>query len=153
MGKRIKIGDVAELQTKNSLACAIYTHKKPMYGTLIRVVDGFFDQRPVLEEISSRDIRFSTFFPLQYAVSQGITEIIGNLELSKEMSAFPLLRGAGTRGRDGKVRDWYLWDGQNERAIGSCLSAKERRLSLLQMLNDTTLIERVEEGWCPEDES
>jgi hypothetical protein len=48
-----------------------------------------------------------------------------------------------------KVDNWWLWDGVKEWRIGK-ISAEQRKLSFREVVNDTMLRERIEEGWTPE---
>jgi hypothetical protein len=99
------------------------------------------------------EVQFSAFFPLQYAVSKLICQIVENFDIPKQLQGFPIFRGESSTDRSGKVLSWYSWDGNAERELGSSLSAIEKRLPILEILNDTALIERIEDGWCAEQES
>jgi len=60
-----RIGDVIEIPTAKGLAYAQFTHKMPVYGRLIRVVEGIWRTRPhAFEEVVIAPTRFFTFFPL-----------------------------------------------------------------------------------------
>ena len=60
-----RIGDVIEIPTASGLAYAQFTHKVPLYGHLIRVVEGMWRTRPqALEEVVNAPTRFFTFFPV-----------------------------------------------------------------------------------------
>ena len=49
----------------------------------------------------------------------------------------------------GKVAIWWLWDGEKEWRVGS-LDAKQRKLPIRSVWNDTMLIERIDAGWTAE---
>src|SRR5256885_15709715 len=60
-----RIGDVIEIPTAKGLAYAQFTHKMPVYGRFIRVVEGIWRARPhALDEIVNAPTRFSIFFPV-----------------------------------------------------------------------------------------
>lgn len=64
---------------------------------------------------------------------------------------FPLFRAAGARGKDGRVLNWWLWDGKQSWYIGD-LKPEHHKLPIQGTWNDTLLIERIVSGWKPEDD-
>lgn len=61
----VRIGDLIEIKTAKGLAYAQCTHKRRLYGTLIRVLPGFFPKRPEsLREVVMQKERFVIFFPI-----------------------------------------------------------------------------------------
>jgi len=151
MAKRIKIGDIFEIPTKKGLAYAQYTHKEEQWGSLIRVLPGFHEKRPEsFSALVTQKEQFVTFLPLQGVVSRKIFEVIGNEPVPSHAASFPVFRGPGFIDREGRVQKWYLWDGQRETPIGKDLSEGQKKLPILAVINDTLLIERIEQGWTPE---
>jgi hypothetical protein len=156
MGRtRPKIGDIVELTTPAGFAYAQYTYKHmepPRYGELIRVLPGLYEERPDdLASLARENERFFTFFPLGPACSKGIVEIVGNEDIPENAQGLPLMRVPGAIERDGKVLNWWLWDGKNSRPIGG-LDDLSRPLSILRIMSDVTLINRIVSGWSPEDD-
>ena len=150
MAKRVRIGDVVEIPTRRGLAYVQYTHEVERWGSLLRVLPSFFPSRPDrFDQLVLQPHRFVTFFPLRAAVSRKIFEVVDNQPLSPEAQAFPLFRKAGFVDREGKVHDWWLWDGNRQWQVGQ-LSPEQRRLPMLGVWNDTLLIARIEEEWLPE---
>ena len=153
MGKKIQIGDIVEIRTSKGLAYAQYTHKHKDWGALLRILPKFFETRPldfsgiVLEKES-----FVNFFPLQAAVNRKIFEIVSNEQIPPEALTFPLFRGDGHIDRHGKVHNWYLWDGIKDGPLFTTLTDELRKLPKLGVCNDTLLIQRIEEGWTPEND-
>ena len=150
---RVKIGDIIEIPVDDRFAYAQFSHDNQRYGQLIRVFDCVVPRRPFpVCDVTSRPLRFSTFFPLKVAVRRGIFQVVGNCDIPRELRRFPLFRVQGVRSRvAGKGDDWWLWDGEKETHIGA-LSPAERRLPIRETLNDTMLIKLVREGWRPEDD-
>lgn len=145
------MGDVIEIPTSNGLAYAQITHKVPSYGSLIRVLPGLFEVRPSrLDDITVLTERFYIFFPAGAAVHRGLVAVIGNVPVPTRAQPFPLLRQRGYIEPGGKVRDWWLWDGTNSWRVGQ-LTTEQRALSLGEIWNDTLLIERILDGWKPQD--
>jgi len=145
-----RIGDVIEIPTAKGSAYAQITHKMPVYGHLIRVVDGIWRVRPqALDEVVNAPTRFFTFFPVAAAVNQKIVSLAGNVTVPAQFADFPLMRKAGLEPPDGGKVDWWLWDGKEDWKIGS-LSPEQRRLSIASVVNDTMLIHMIESHWRPE---
>ena len=153
MPVKIKIGDIVEIKTAKGLAYGVYTNKHdapPRFGALIRILDGSFSSRPSpIEDIFGNvPVRFSVFFPLQAAVTKGLVEIVGNVALPSDMSAFPVFRSGLIDPKTKKVNCWWLWDGKREWRIGQ-LTAEQRKLPIRGVWNDTLLVKRIEQGWRP----
>jgi hypothetical protein len=147
---QLRVGDVVEIPTAKGLAYAQYTHKHPQMGDLVRVLPGLFPVRPEsLGDLAKEKELFVIFFPLVAAVSKKIFKVIANEELPAESKRFPLFRAPGFVDRQGRVRDWWLWDGERSWQIGN-LTDEQRRLPMRISCNDTALIQRIEEGWTPE---
>lgn len=150
MAKRIKVGDLVEIPTSKGLAYAQFTLKEKQWGALLRILPGFHPERPSNFSglVREREV-FVVFFPLQAAVNRQIFEIAGNEEVPDWAKRMPVFRMAGPIDRSGKVLEWWLWENGVESRIGK-LSAEQRKLPILEVWNDTLLIQRIEEGWTPE---
>ena len=108
----VRIGDVIELDTAVGLAYGQVTHRVPLYGTLIRVLSRVAHERPIsLPDLVQGPERFWVFFPVGAALKRGLVRKIGNASVPEASKAFPLLRKRGALGADGKVAEWWLWDG------------------------------------------
>jgi hypothetical protein len=152
MAKRVKIGDIVEVETARGMAYIQMTHKVEKWGALIRVIHGLFESRPEnLQRLSESESDFVTFFPLQVAINRNIFEIVGHGPVPAQAQIFPLFRDAGFIDRSGKVHDWWLWDGEKAWRVRK-LSVEQRYLPIREVINDTLLIERIEEGWRPEND-
>jgi len=147
---KVKCGDIIEIKTSKGIAYALYTHRHPRYGALLRVFDGLFATSPDnLGDIVTLAVRFATFFPLQAAVDRGLVTVVGNAPIPDNLKLFPVCRAGAVDPHTKKVASWWLWDGQREWQVGD-LTAEERKLPIRGVVNDTLLIQRIEEGWLPE---
>jgi hypothetical protein len=150
--KRIKLGDIVEIETKIGFAYAMYTYNHrspPVYGALLRVFDRVWELRPQdIADVVMR-VRFNTFFPLQAAVNRGLVKIVGNVPIPEELKELPLFRTGNVDRRTKRVPIWSLWHGERSWRVGD-LTSEQRALSILGVCNDTFLIERIESGWRPE---
>jgi hypothetical protein len=144
-------GDVIALRTADGLAYAQVVHKDKLYGTLVRVLEPVLPQPAEdLARLVSSPERFYTFFPVGAAVKRGLVQLVGRAQVPEGAQAFPLLRQRGQVRPDGSVADWWLWDGEKAWRIGQ-LTPDQQRLSIAEVVNDTLLRERIEQGWKPSD--
>ncbi len=152
---KIRFGDIVEIETGKGLAYAMYTHnheRPPKFGAVICVFDCLYKSRPGnIVEIRKFSARFATFFPLQAAVDRRIVEVVGNLPIPEALRPFPLFRDGVADPKTKKVASWWLWDGEKEWQIGA-LTPDQRKLPIRSVWNDSILIERIEEGWRPEND-
>ncbi|GMO53789.1 MAG: hypothetical protein Ta2G_12280 [Termitinemataceae bacterium] len=152
MAKRAKIGDVIEIKLNKGVSYAVYTHKNNMYGPLLRIFNHIYMERPTdFNTLFSAAPTFSYFFPLGAAVSRGIVTIVGNIAVPVHMQDFPIFRTGTPNPVTNKVSAWWLWDGENEWCVGE-ITQEQRKLSILGIVNDTYLVEKIESGWTPEND-
>lgn len=148
-----EIGDIVVVETRNGLAYAQYTHKKPMYGALIRIFDKIYQEAPAdLSEVLNQPVRFSIFFPLTAALSKGICKVVANEQVPTSLKEFPVFRAGIPNPTTKKVDDWWLWNGDQEVKVGK-LTQDQLKLPIRGVWNDTLLVDRIESGWRPEFDS
>jgi hypothetical protein len=145
--RRLRIGDVLEIDTSRGRAYAQITHTGiEFYGTLIRVLPGFFLKRPdPLGTVVSEKERYFTFFEAGPAVWRGDVTIVGNEPIPAWARKFPLLRH-GWRGH------WSLFDGKRYSRVVKTLTDEQKKLSLMGQWNYSMLIEQLQDDWDPTDE-
>jgi len=149
---KLKIGDIVEINTKFGFAYVQYTHNHKKYGSLLRVLKGFFESRPSdLISLAAQVTQFVTFLPLAAATKRGIFSIIGNAPIPEFARQFPVFRCGVSAPGTNKISIWWLWDGEKEWKVGE-LVPEQLMLPIRGVWNDTLLIERIEEGWLPEKE-
>jgi hypothetical protein len=149
--RRPKIGDLIKIATPRGFGYAQYTHKNDRYGELIRVLPGLYESPSAdLLSLAKQKERFYTFFRVGPYVWRGIVAIAGHAEVPEEAQPFPLFRARGGIDNNGRVLNWWLWDGNRSWFIGD-LKAEQHRLPLAEVWNDTLLIERIASEWMPED--
>lgn len=149
---KLKAGDIVEITTPSGWAYAQFLQKHKQYGALIKVFTGVHEDRLIaFDSLVGRGEAFVCFFPLNAAVDREIVEIVGNIQISEESKKFPLFRDGVADPGTGKVKDWWLWDGENEWKVGD-LTVDQRKLPIRGVWNDTLLIERIQSGWRPEND-
>ena len=152
LGKKTEIGDVLEIPTKLGLAYVQFSHyheKPPRMGAVIRVLPGFFPERPKeFQAIADQEELYYTFFPVQAAVARKIFAVVGHAEVPQHAKQFPLFRAGNVNPATGKVEQWWLWDGDKSSKIDE-LSDEQLDLPIKSAWNDIMLIQRIEQGWMP----
>jgi hypothetical protein len=142
---------VIEVETPKGLAYALYTHQHrepPRYGALLRVLPGLYSERPAdFAGLVQEEERFSVFFPLGSALSRRIVRIVANEKIPESKRPFPIFRSRMVI--EGVAGPWWLWDGGRERLAGQHDTWTPR--ALLEVWNDSLLIERIASGWAPTD--
>lgn len=148
--KKAKPGDICEIKTSKGLAYFQCMRDDKRWGMMIRVLSGTFDERPSdLAAIALQPEQFITFFPLSFALKKKLVTLVGPAPLPPEAQEMPKFRGRGAIDRNGRVLNWYLIDGDREIPIKE-LTPELRKLSIQAVVNDTALIEMIEDGWTPE---
>jgi hypothetical protein len=150
-GMRAQIGDVVEFKASKGLAYAQYTHehtKSPCYGSLLRVMPGIYTERSNVSEVVKQKELFVAFFPLKAELKRSDTlfAIVGNEPIPDWAIPFPVFRN-GLPDREGKIHEWWLWDGAKEWKIGKLTPEEVKSYPGLGIMNDTALIQMTENGW------
>jgi hypothetical protein len=152
MPKRVKIGDILEIPTKKGLAYVQLSHNHEIpplsMGELIRVLPGFFPERPAeFQSLANQKELYHTFIGAEVLVRRKIFSVVGHAEVPAAARKFPLFR-AGAITPAGKVEYWWLWDGEKEWRIGK-LTDEQLDLPIRAFWNDLSLIYHLEVGWTP----
>jgi hypothetical protein len=148
---RIKFGDIFEIATPKGLAYGQYLLRHKEYGALVRMFSGFHERRPDELGETIGDVQFTIFFPLQAAVNKDIVTIVGNAPIPPEASTMPIFRSGSVHPATGKVEVWWFWDGEKEWRVGT-ITPEQRKMPIRGVCNDTYLIDRLVEGWRPEND-
>lgn len=128
-----------------------YVYKDKITGDLIRVLPGLYPSRlseNALNELSIEKELYIVFFPLFYAHKKGIVQRVGrhvveNYEKPQFMRSKHMIRGEFMGWH---IIDTYTW----QRQLVRNLTKDQMKLSPWGLWNDTLLIERLLEGWLPE---
>ena len=144
------IGDVIEIDTRQGLAYAHYSHKNKKWGDLLRVFNRRYSERPAdFTSAMSSDPSFLVFFPLGGMINRGIVSIAGHVPLTVDAQVFPRFREGIPSADTGKVETWWIWDGERSHRVGN-LTDEIRALSPLGVCNDTYLIAKILKDYTPE---
>lgn len=147
MAKRVKVGDIIEIETSKGYAYAQATHKVPKWGMLLSVFEGFYEHPTInLEIIISSPLLFQKFYPLQGSLNQEIVKNIGNEEIPEILQKFPNTRNSGKVDRNGKVHTWVITEGDKEFVVKK-LSEEQKDYPIWGIVNHTMLVELIEKQW------
>ena len=146
--KRIKVGDILELQTTKGLTYLQYIGKHQEYGDVILVLPKFYKSRPrELTEVVE-DNGYIAFYPARAAVREGLIEIVKSHMLTGDIKIPETLRRAGARSRDGKVLSWII-EGRGKEIVYKELSEDQTQLPIAAIWDHDLLVLRVLGNWSP----
>lgn len=148
-----QIGDVYEIQTSKGLAYFQYTHehiKPPKWGSLIRVLRGFYGKRPAvneLAEIVKKPHRFQVFLFLNQAIKEKEVAFVGNFQIPGFSQKFPIFKNTNTLPKgDQREAIWSLWDGEKSWRVGKLSEEEQMKYPFHSLCDTTTLVRDIEEG-------
>jgi hypothetical protein len=154
MKQRIKIGDILEVHAPRGFVYLQYTHYKKPYGTLIRVLPGFYQSRPVnFSQVVQNKECYFVFCPVQTLVDQGLLEVVASEKIPSAAEDFPIMRKGLVRPitKGGGVSHWTIMDGENELRVSTAeLTREQRQISIAEIWNFGMLVKRLSEEWLPE---
>lgn len=148
-----RTGDVFAIKTAIGDAYFQFVKTIASMGSLIRVLPGTYaDGQPELASLVERETNFWVFFLVATAHKRGIIRKVANCHVAEHAKATPLFRAGIPNQSTGKVENWWLWDEEKEWKVGK-ITEEQRRLPIRSAWNDTALVERIESGWLPENDS
>jgi hypothetical protein len=155
-GRRFKptLGDVFEIEIPRGLAYIQYVGRSKLYGgELVRLLPGIHRNRPeFFDQILSDGERFFTFIGLRDAVSDGFAKHVYHAELPDRLRVFPLMRWGTPPPRGGGPRKWRVFDGEHYGELQD-LTPEMAKLSVTGVPNRTRILQMIESGYQPEDET
>lgn len=145
MGKRVRPGDVLEVETGSGRF--LYLHclgKHPEYGDAVSVCPTECVSRPSSYE-RIFDSGYIVFYPATAAVARGFAHVVGHIASGGVPKK---LRRPGAR-TGVTITTWIVEDGSSE-CVKQRLSAEELKLPIAAIWNHELLLKRVRDGWRPE---
>ena len=153
MTRRKKIGDVYEVKTEKGFAYLQYTHeytKPSKWGSLIRVLDGFYEKRPTTKELKylvNKQHKFQTFCFLQQGIKTGEVLFVENFSVPEFAQEFPVFKGSNSSPKkDPLEKIWWLWDGEKEWRVGKLSIDEQKKYPLDGVCDITALISSIKTG-------
>jgi hypothetical protein len=144
--KKIKLGDIFEIDTPKGKVYLHYIYKDKVIGDLIRVLPNFYPERPSdIEELNTSIEKFMVFFPLSFAYKKNIVSLVGyfsanNFGKPKYMKSQHFIKG--------EFIGWHIVDTETwQRTLVGNLTLEQRQLSPWGIWNDTLLINNLVNDW------
>lgn len=147
--KRLKPGDVLQIQLENSYSYIQFVGKHADYGDVIRVLSRRYPIPCHDPAAIANDTGYLAFYPAQAALRHDLVLIVGTVALPDGVDIPTVLRRRGNIDRHGKVLTWIIErDGID--TVREVLSDEERALPIASIWNHEMLLWRISENWRPE---
>lgn len=144
-------GDLLEISCKPGVAYIHYVGKHRDFGDTIFVYPEILARRqPDLTSLGAQG-GYLTFYPAGASVRQGLAKIVASRPLPPGVHVPDVFRREGATSRAGKVQSWIVVRDGHE-TLKRTLTAKERKLPIASVWNHEYLIDRIVQGWRPEQE-
>jgi hypothetical protein len=142
----VRPGDVAVTPAGDGWLCFQYLGSHPEYGDSVRVCPLVQLVQPTVCE-RLFEAAYVVFYPARAAVARSLARVIGHLPSPGVPTR---VRRPGVR--EGRVvRTWIIEDESGER-VTAVLSDQDLALPIAVIWNQALLVQRVTEGWKPEQE-
>lgn len=140
-----------EIRAEKGFAYVRAVGRDPGYGHAIHVYPRWFPKRLTDFQELTEESGYITFYPAQAAVNQGLVEIVASGPLPDGVELPTVFRRRGALDSTGKVLAWIVSRNGKE-LLKRKLTEEERRLPIASVWNHEFLVERIAQGWRPEDE-
>ena len=112
------LGSVVQIEFETFYVCGLCTNWQRDFGYLLRFYEPKFDQ-PVRDTALLRNFPFRTmaFFPLEEALKDPGTTIIGQLKLTWKERRTPVFRQLGLSLNGESPKGWWIVRGEKERFV------------------------------------
>ena len=143
---KLKAGDTFRIETRLGFGFLQYIKTNADGVEFLRVLepinkDGFIDESGVQEEE-----RWNTGFPLKAAINRGIVEKVGNFKIPDTYTDSDYARSEHYIGSE--FQGWQIVNKITyKRELKKELNENEIKLSPNGIMNDTLIIERIEQNW------
>jgi hypothetical protein len=144
-----KPGDLLEIKCPRGFAYVHYIGRDATYGDAVFVYPKVVRNR--ISNLKSLDDSnaYVTYYPAKAAVKQGLVQIVatGNLPAAAKLPVDH--RREGATNRAGDVLAWIVARDGHE-TLKRRLTTADRKLPIASVWNHEYLIERIVEGWNPQ---
>ena len=131
----------------SGFAVWLVTHRVARYGDLVWIAEPTFDEEPTVSDVEKIEKwRWPVFFPLGPALHRKLVTSIGVVPIPEQLKPFPMLRGSRGPGKWALVK--YGADLSTSQSFGP---TSDPSVPISQVVNDTSLREKIVSGWRPED--
>ena len=148
------LGAVIEFSTRRGVAYGQYALDGTEGEQLLRVLPGFFQQRPRdLASVVAQRERFWEQVELSALLADDFAAVAGVEDVPRHARRHPAFRSPGLPDPfTGVIESWRIWDDRSVTVVPvDELTEEQRSLSLGGHAVRDDLVARIEEGWSPED--
>ena len=149
--RRLKAGDILEVQTSRGLSYLQYVGKHTEYGDVIRVLPGWHEYRVTDFTALIAKAGYLAFYSARAAVTRGFVETIDSCPLPTGVEVPRNLRRAGARGPSGAILTWIV-ENAGQETLRRELTEAEKKLPIAAIWDHELLVLRISQGWSPEQE-
>ena len=145
MARRVKIGDIFEVETQKGFIYFQYVYKRLDKLQTINVFNYVSKTKLDLEEIDTSNIKLTVEYPVTIAYNRDMIDFIGNKDFSEFIYPKYRIDRALKLSREDNARGWDIVDTdtlKRKRVIN--LNDEEKKLSPSGWWNPTFLIEWIE---------
>jgi hypothetical protein len=152
MSARVAVETLLEISTLRGLVYVQCIAVHPVYGPLLRVIDGFEKRRPVdLAAVAQRTSAFVAFVAVENGLRLGMFDVVGQFPVPEGSMPFPLFRHPVYRPGSSQILRWQLWDGEQKYPVDH-LTPPQMDLPILEIIFPSAFVRRLATGWRPADE-
>jgi len=157
--KKAAIGDILEIKTPSGLAYLQYTHDERSMGSLVRVLPGLYRNRPKdFANLSQQKELYFTFYPLEYALHDGETEVVSHQRIPDWAKSYPMMRHPNGGNAMGRRDSWTILRADTPLTLDDLTKAPKykeltpelKRLSIYSLWPHGFLVKQLSRGWTPE---
>jgi hypothetical protein len=157
--EKVKIGDIAEIETPAGLGYVQYTHDGGDMGQLVRVLPGLYPTRPDdFVELAKHKELYFIFYPLKHALRAGQTQIVSSQPVPDWARPVPRMRHPAGRASDGRTSNWRILDARasltvpflRQTPVVGELTPDQRKLSIHRLCPHSAMVKELARGWTPE---
>ena len=143
---KLTVGDTFRIATKIGYGFLQYIETDNMGIEFVRVLEPLNRNGEITQLEVNKSERWNIGFPLKAAARKKIVEKVGNFEIPKSFVCSEYARSKyNVRG---EFLGWHIVHKSNlKRELKKTLTTQDLKLSPHGIMNDTFIIERLEENW------
>ncbi|CAM4240873.1 hypothetical protein [Flavobacterium terrigena] len=142
----MKIGDVFKIKTNIGFGYLQYVETDDLGIDFVRVLEPISANGEITQAGVDQTERWNIGFPLKTAARRKIVEMVGNFEIPKSFVNSEFARSE--HNIRGEFLGWHIVHKSTlKRELKSDLDEKNLKLSPHGIMNDTLIVERLEQNW------
>jgi len=143
---KLNKGDIFRIRTKSGFGFLQYVETDDMGIELVRILEPIKESGEISQSEVDQLERWNIGFPLKAATRKKITEKVGSFEIPASFVNSEYARSK--HNVRGEFLGWHIVHKSSlKRELKKKLDEKDLKLSPHGIMNDTLIIERLEENW------